>query len=115
VELLKTLYGWGLTDFDFNPIMATIQGFFVAKGIAASIEVDNGATADSFGFTQDTINPRPVLNVPLYSFYLSGQYYELGFQLFKYIYDQKAGLLLQPLFPSSVSQTLAINSDTSLV
>ena len=114
-DLLKTLYGWGLTDFDLNPIMATIQGFFVAKGIAASIEVDNGARATSFGFTQDILSPRPVLNVPLYSFYLSGQYYELGFQLFKYIYDQKPGLLLQPLFPSSVSQTLSINSDTSLV
>jgi len=116
VDLLKLLYDWGLADMNFNPIMSLLQGFFVSKGIAATVEWNSGEGSDAYGYTQDSLMPhsRAVLTVPFYSFFFNDTYYELGFQLFKYVEDQQSGLLLQPLFPTSISQDLQVTDDTML-
>jgi hypothetical protein len=118
-RLPERLYGWGTADVDFNRLAQYLLALSVALGLDAYIKrVDaefGGAFQDDITQTDDPV--ELMLNIPLLLDNIDGEEVEIGLGLLELPAEgtKPAGLILVPLIPSSLSDTLEIRTNLSLL
>lgn len=119
LEIPKRVYGWGTDKLKFDEIVKHLAAIFYAIGLQVAIKpMKDDVQRRFYNLAAGSSFPaRTYLNVPYHYVRIGNVYEELAFALM-YLPkegDKKPGLILQPVFPNSVSADINITPEVRLV